>query len=151
MIRRAGTLVATVLAVDAVLHLCWSTGLTWPAPDATALSLAVLGFRVPFTPEVLVPLVVLLSTAALLVAGRARLGRAHRIGWLLQTGTVAVTVGLLLRASAGVVWVCGIGIRTGTAFYWLNLLGYTPLCLVLGVAAAAVAGYRVTGRPGKAS
>jgi pimeloyl-ACP methyl ester carboxylesterase len=146
MIHRAGTLVAAVLAVDSLAHLYWSTGLTWPAPDSRALSLAVLGFQVAFTPGVLLPLVALLFTAALVVGGRARLGRRHRLGWLLQAGTVAVTAGLLVRALAGLVWACGIGVRTDTAFYWLNLLVYTPACLVLGAAAAAVARYGANGR-----
>lgn len=146
MVRRAGTLVAAVLAVDGVAHAYWSTGLTWPAPDSRTLSLAVLGFQVPFTPGVLLPLTALLFAAALLVGGRARLGRRHRIGWLLQAGTVAVTAGLLVRALAGLVWACGIGVRTDTAFYWLNLFVYTPACLVLGAAAAAVARQEVNGR-----
>lgn len=147
LIRRAGTLVAAVLAIDGVAHLYWSTGLTWPASDSRALSLAVLGFSAPFTPGVLLPLAALLFTAALLAGGRARLGRRHRIGWLLQAGTVAVTAGLLVRALAGLVWACGIGVRTDTAFYWLNLFVYTPACLALGAAAAAVARHNANGRP----
>jgi 4,5:9,10-diseco-3-hydroxy-5,9,17-trioxoandrosta-1(10),2-diene-4-oate hydrolase len=145
--RRAGTLVAAVLAIDGAAHLYWSTGLRWPAHDSRSLSLAVLGFPVPFTPGILLPLAALLLTAALLVGGRARLGRRHRLGWLLQAGTVAVTAGLLVRALAGLVWACGIGVGTGTAFYRLNLLVYTPACLALGAAAAAVAGHEANGRP----
>ena len=146
MTRRAGMLVACVLAIDGLAHLYWSMGLTWPAPDARALSLAVLGFQVPFTPGVLLPLVAVLFTAALLVGGRARLGRRHRIGWLLQAGTVTVAAGLLVRALAGLVWACGVGVRTDTAFFWLNLLVYTPACLLLGAAAVAVARHGTNGR-----
>jgi 4,5:9,10-diseco-3-hydroxy-5,9,17-trioxoandrosta-1(10),2-diene-4-oate hydrolase len=146
LIRRAGKLVAGVLAVDGLAHVYWSTGLTWPASDSRALSFAVLGSPVPFTPGILLPLAATLFTAALLVAGRATLGRRHRIEWLLQAGTLAVTAGLLIRALAGLVWACGIGVRTDTAFYWLNLLAYTPVCLGLGAAALAVAGYEAKGR-----
>ena len=71
MTRRAGMLVACVLAIDGLAHLYWSMGLTWPAPDARALSLAVLGFQVPFTPGVLLPLVAVLFTAALALNGPA--------------------------------------------------------------------------------
>jgi 4,5:9,10-diseco-3-hydroxy-5,9,17-trioxoandrosta-1(10),2-diene-4-oate hydrolase len=146
-IRRAGTLVAAVLAVDGLAHLYWSTGLTWPAPDSRALSFAVLGFPVPFTPGILLPLAATLFAAALLVGGLARLGRVHRFGGLLQAGTVAVASGLLVRALAGLVWACGIGVRTDTAFYWLNLLLYTPACLGLAGAAVVLARHEAKGRP----
>lgn len=146
LIRRAGTLIAAVLAVDGLVHLYWSTGLTWPAADSRSLSFAVLGFPVPFTPGILLPLAATLFGAALLVRGRVTLGRRHRLGWLLQAGTVAVTAGLLIRALAGLVWACGIGVRTDTAFYWLNLFAYTPACLGLGVAAVTVVRYDAKGR-----
>jgi hypothetical protein len=146
MVRRAGTLLAAVLAADGATHVYWSTGLTWPAADSRALSLAVLGFQVPFTPRVLLPLAALLFTAALLVGGRTGLGRAHRAWWLLQAGTMAVIAGLLVRALAGLVWAFGVGMRTGTTFYLLNLLVYTPACLVLAAAAASVAWHEARGR-----
>lgn len=50
---RAAALVASVLTVDAVLHLYWTTGATWPAADDKSLSHAVLGTEVPFTPPTL--------------------------------------------------------------------------------------------------
>ncbi|MGI5228374.1 alpha/beta fold hydrolase [Actinoallomurus sp. CA-142502] len=145
-IRRAGTLIAAVLAVDGLAHMYWSTGLTWPAADSRTLSFAVLGFPVPFTPQILLPLAAALFGAALLVHGRVTLGRRHRLGWLPQAGTVAVAAGLLIRALAGLVWACGIGVRTGTAFYWLNLCAYTPACLGLGLAAVTVVRYDAKGR-----
>ncbi|MER5363201.1 DUF3995 domain-containing protein [Streptomyces sp. NPDC002785] len=139
----AAAAVATVLAADGLLHVLWSTGTTWPAHDARSLSYAVLGIDAPFTPPVVLPLAALLFTGAALVTARARLGRTHRLGRLLQAGTVAVACGTALRGLAGIAWACGL--RTGLdggagdTFHWLNLALYTPLCLVLAAAALRVA------------
>jgi hypothetical protein len=141
-VRRRAAFVAAVLAVDGAMHAYWATGSTWPARNARSLSYAVLGADVPFTLPVVLPLAVLLFTVAAAVYGRGRYGRAHRLGWVLHTATLAVAAGLLLRFLAGIGWAFGIG--AGGAFYWLNLLLYTPLCLVLGVAAVTVA--RADGR-----
>ncbi|MGW2082568.1 DUF3995 domain-containing protein [Streptomyces sp. NPDC001939] len=132
--RRAAALIASVLSCDGLLHLCWSTGSTWPARDVTSLSYAVLGADVPFTPPVLLPLATALFTASGVVVARARLDRPHA---LLRLGTWAVAAGLSLRGLAGIYWLFTKG--PGTAFYWLNLGAYTPLCAVLATAAVRVA------------
>ncbi|MEV0324484.1 DUF3995 domain-containing protein [Streptomyces sp. NPDC050658] len=137
---RAAALVASVLTADALLHLYWTTGATWPAADDSGLSQAVLGTDVPFTPPVLLPLVALLLTAAALVTAYAR-GPRHV---LLRLGTLAVTAGLTLRTLAGVYWL--FTKEPDTAFYWLNLGLYTPLCAVLAVAALRVARWKDTAR-----
>ena len=75
------------------------------------------------------------------------LARVHRHGMLghlipgplLQVGILAVAAGLLLRAVAGVGWVLGLAASQSKLFYRLNLLVYTPVCLVLFVAAVAAA------------
>ncbi|MGQ4389495.1 DUF3995 domain-containing protein [Streptomyces sp. SAS_270] len=130
--RRAATLLASVLTTDAALHLYWATGATWPAADEKSLSYAVLGMEAPFTPPVVLPLAALLTTASGIVVAQSR--RPHR---LLRLGTLAVAAGLSLRALAGVYWL--FAQHTGTAFYWLNLGLYTPLCAVLCAAALKVA------------
>ncbi|MFD9563861.1 DUF3995 domain-containing protein [Streptomyces sp. NPDC059994] len=137
---RAAALVASVLTVDAALHLYWTTGATWPAADDKSLSDAVLGTDVPFTPPILLPLVVLLITAAAFVLAHAR--RPHHL--LLRIATLAVAAGLSLRALAGIYWL--FAKETGTAFYWLNLILYTPLCAVLAVAALRVARWKDAAR-----
>ncbi|MFE6127434.1 DUF3995 domain-containing protein [Streptomyces sp. NPDC056437] len=130
---RAAVLVASVLTVDALFHLYWATGETWPAAGEGSLSRAVLGTDVPFTPPVLLPLVALLLTAAALVVAHSR-----RPGHpLLRLGTLAVAAGLSLRALAGIYWL--FAKETGTAFHWLNLVLYTPLCALLAWAALRVA------------
>ena len=137
---RAAALVASVLTADAVLHLYWTTGATWPAADDRSLSQAVLGTDVSFTPPILLPLVALLLTAAAFVLAHSR--RPRHL--LLRVGTLAVTVGLSLRALAGIYWLFAKG--TGTAFYWLNLALYTPLCAVLAIAALRVARWKDAAR-----
>ncbi|HEY5223885.1 MAG TPA: alpha/beta fold hydrolase [Microbacteriaceae bacterium] len=133
--------IASVLLCDATLHVYWALGLTWPAPNVWALSNAMLGFPVPFTPPILLPLIAILVAGCGLVLARSVLGREHRFGWLLQSGTVALTIGFTLRGVLGIVWVFGIGVQAGLAFFWLNLLLDTPLCLFL-----AVLSWRVTER-----
>lgn len=94
-----------------------------------------LGVVVPFTPPILLPLATVLLGAAGVVLARSRLGRS----WVSQLGTLAVAVGVSVRALAGVVWALGIGTEVGGTFYWLNLIVYTPLCVAVAVAALRVA------------
>ena len=140
----AGIVVAAVLAVDGFLHAYWATGQIWPAQDQLALIQAVLNSNKTrlLRPTVLAPLAGLLFLGALIV-----LALVHRHGMLghlipgplLQVGILAVAAGLLLRAVAGVGWVLGLAASQSKLFYRLNLLVYTPVCLVLFVAAVAAA------------
>ncbi|WP_406169226.1 DUF3995 domain-containing protein [Streptomyces sp. NBC_00996] len=129
---RAAALLASVLTTDALFHLYWATGSTWPAADEKSLSYGVLGTEAPFTPPVVLPLAALLLTASGIVVAQSR--RPHG---LLRLGTLAVAAGLSLRTLAGVYWL--FAQDTGTAFYRLNLGLYTPLCAVLCAAALKVA------------
>ncbi|WP_328900743.1 DUF3995 domain-containing protein [Streptomyces sp. NBC_00441] len=146
--RAAALTVAGVLTADGLLHVLWSTGSTWPAGDARALSYAVLGIDAPFTPPVVLPLAAVLFGGAALVTARARLGRTHRLGRLLQAGTLAVACGTALRGLAGIGW--AVGLRTGLdaasgdTFQLLNRALYTPLCLLLATAAVRVAAGKET-------
>jgi hypothetical protein len=132
----AGTAAAAVLAADAVLHLYWATGATWPGRDARAVSMALLAFEAPFTPPLLLPL-----AAALLVAAAALLAAVGRLrAPRLPVAAIVAAVGLaaLVRGALGVVWALGFGTQTWTPFYWLNLLLYTPLCLAVYLAVRVV-------------
>ncbi|MFD4482177.1 DUF3995 domain-containing protein [Streptomyces sp. NPDC058471] len=129
--QRAAVVLASVLTVDALFHLYWATGSTWPADDAESLSYAVLGTEAPFTPPVVLPLAVLLLAASGIVVAQSR--RPRR---LFRLGTLAVAGGLGLRTVAGLYWL--FAQDTGSAFYWLNLGLYTPLCALLGMAALRV-------------
>jgi Protein of unknown function (DUF3995) len=133
--RTKATLIAAVLTVDGVIHTYWATGAIWPARTPNSLSRAVLDIDGTFTPQVVLPLAALLWIASGLVIARSR-GRGGRLAAL---ATAAVCGGLALRGCAGLVWATGIGTSTGASFYWLNLLAYTPICLVLAPLAFSVA------------
>lgn len=140
--ERAGVLVGAFLVADALLNLYWATGSVWPAPDHTTLSLAVLNGNYSFAPPVTVPLGLFSLTGALIT-----LARVHRLGSLgqripralRQSGALVVAAALLLRGVVGLVWALGLGANPGTPFYRLNLLVYTPVCLVMFVAAVLAA------------
>ena len=84
----AAIAVASVLGLDALIHVYWLTGRVWPARDTRALSQAVLNADVPFTPRVLLPLVVILT-----IGGTAVLARAG----LVRTGLPSLGVGRICR------------------------------------------------------
>jgi hypothetical protein len=140
----AGIVVAVVLALDGFIHTYWATGQIWPAHNKLSLVQAVLNTSKmrAWRPAILVPLAGLLFGGALLV-----LARVHRLGMLgqlipdplLQAGILAVAAGLLLRGVAGVGWALGLAASKSKRFYQLNLLLYTPVCLVLFLAAVVVA------------
>ncbi|WP_085985673.1 alpha/beta fold hydrolase [Longispora albida] len=132
---RLGTAAGGVLAVDAVLHLVWATGITWPASDTRALSHALLGTSgAPFTPRVLLTLAAILLTGAACVVAASR----DRGGLIARLGALAVACGLLTRGLIGAGWAAGLGFGPGSAFYWLNLFVYVPLCLAAGIATLLV-------------
>jgi hypothetical protein len=129
--KRAAVVAAAVLGADALVHLYWTTGATWPAADARTASMAVLNFEAPFTPPLLLPLV-----AMLILAAAAVLADAGVIGRpiprpALRAITFAVAGAALARGVLGIVWAFGNGTDTWTPFYWLNVFLYTPACLVL--------------------
>jgi len=130
--RRAGRFAACVLGADAGLHVYWLTGATWPAADEHALSLAVLGFPVPFTARTLVPLALLLGVAAVaLWRGSGRIARLIAL---------AVALATAAQVPVRIAWAVGLGGSTaGPVFFWLNLVLYLPLCALVAVAAFRVA------------
>lgn len=138
----AGLLVAAVLAVDGLLHAYWATGHIWPARDPKTLSLAVLNFDISFaTPGVFA------LACALVLGSFTVLARVHALGVLgqfipaplLQLGLLVIAAGLLLRGLAGIVWMLGLIAAKSKLFYQLNLILYTPVCLLLFAAAMLVA------------
>ncbi|MDN5853551.1 MAG: alpha/beta fold hydrolase, partial [Actinomycetia bacterium] len=128
------------LAFDAVFHLYWATGATWPAADEFALSSAVLGFGASFAPSMVLPLAALLSLAA---ASALFCAREDGPGWLRRPARLvvaAVTAGASMRAALGVLWMVSALGYTPQPFYALNIALYTPMCLAL-----AWAGFRLLG------
>ncbi|MGW4163280.1 DUF3995 domain-containing protein [Streptomyces sp. NPDC004788] len=136
--RSKAAAIGAVLAADGLIHLYWATGRTWPVHSTPRLSQLVLNTQVPFTPQGLVPLAALLFSGATLVLARGGglPALARRLPAALpRWGSRAVAAGLLARGAVGLVWVTGAWADPADTFYWLNLLLYTPLCLLLGRAA----------------
>ncbi len=144
LIELAGILIAVVLAVDSLLHVYWAAGRIWPAPDQLTLCQAVLNSNKTrlFKPVVLIPLACMLFFGALLV-----LARVQRLGLLgqlipdlfLQWGIWVITAGFLLLGLTGILRALGLIKAKSKLYYKLNLMVYTPACLILFAAAAAVA------------
>ncbi|QBD75782.1 DUF3995 domain-containing protein [Ktedonosporobacter rubrisoli] len=144
LITLAGILVAVVLALDGLLHAFWATGQVWPAHDRLSLAQTVLNTNNErsFRTAVLVPLVCMLGLGTLLI-----LARIHQLGslgqlvpaWLLQISVLIIGAGLLLRGIAGLAWAFGLAPSRSKLFYKLNLVLYTPLCLLLFCAVALIA------------
>jgi hypothetical protein len=137
----AGILIAAVLTADGLLHAYWATGHIWPARNPKTLPLAVLNVEISFaTPGVFA------LACALLLGALAVLARVHVLGTLdqhipaslLQVGIIVVAAGLLLRGLAGLAWALGVLPAKSSLFYQLNLMLYTPVCLLLFAAAVVV-------------
>jgi hypothetical protein len=138
----AGVLIAVVLFLDGLLHIYWATGHIWPARNPKALSLAVLNIDISFaTPGVFALACALLLGACVVLARVHALGGPGRLipALLLQLGILAIAIGLLLRGLAGIVWILRPKISRSKLFYKLNLLAYTPVCLLLFAAAVFAA------------
>jgi hypothetical protein len=152
--KRAGTVVATALAADGLLHAYWAMGRHWPARDARSLAHAVLNADDPqvVRPGVLGPLAGILCLGALLAQARVqRLGRLGRLipDTVLQVGILVIAAGLLGRGVAGVRW--ALEGDVDTTFSRLNRSVYTPACLALCTAAMAAARAERTNRHGPVS
>jgi hypothetical protein len=140
----AGIVIAGVLVLDGLLHAYWAMGQTWPARTKLSLVQIVLNSNNvrAFRAVNLFPLAALLVYGGLLV-----LARVHQLGMLaelipdavLQLSFVGVATGLLVRAAAGIGWALGLAPARSKLFYRLNLLVYTPICLILFIAAVVVA------------
>lgn len=138
---RSGVILATVLMVDGLVHLYWATGSTWPAVDVKTLSHAVLNADVSFGPLVVIPLAFLLFIATIIVLAKIRfLGKFNNLipDRLLKFGLMVLSTGLFLRSLVGIIWVFGIGADPKTIFFWLNLFGYTPICIGLFIVSMLV-------------
>lgn len=137
--RKIAIAVAGALAAIGLLHVVWAFS-SWPLADRSSFADAVVG-----VPEADLPsrgltllVAVALVLAALLVAAQGN--AIGRLGpdWLFRLGTWAVAAVLLLRGLGGLVASALLNSGTET-FRQLDLVVYSPLCLLLAVGAAAVA------------
>jgi len=133
---RAGAVAGSAaLAALSALHLAWAAGATWPMSDTTELAEVVAGIdRMPGRG----PCLAVgggLAAAAAVVAG---VGGARAIARLAR---LAVAAGFLVRGTAGVTAQTRrlVSWTPGPRFVRLDRRYYGPLCLLIGVTAAATA------------
>lgn len=145
MRRTIATLATVTLAGIGVLHAVWAFS-PWPFDERATFSDAVVGVPVAEAPSAPMTLgvAVLLAAAAALVAVRGGLTRGVGPAWMWRWGTWTVAGVLLLRGLGGLL---ASALQLGTwaqsqTFQRLDLLVYSPLCLVLGGAVALVAAGR---------
>lgn len=130
----AGGTVAAAFLVIAVLHAYWALGGFWPGHDPESLARTVVGgppgMRFPGRAATW-------AVVAVLVAGAAVALAAARLVTLPAPDSLAPAAGLLGAAVLtvrGLVGFVDVRLRPGTAgsrFARLNVVLYSPLCLVL--------------------
>jgi len=125
------------------LHLVWAFS-SWPLPDRGRYAEVVVGVAESDLPGTGLTLSVaaLLAAAAVLVAGRGGALRLRGPAWIYRWGTATVAAVLMVRGLGGFVVSAGgfAGFGAGPDPYrqW-DLTVYSPLCVLLGAAAAVVA------------
>ncbi|HLZ56920.1 MAG TPA: DUF3995 domain-containing protein [Ktedonosporobacter sp.] len=140
--QRAGIVLAVFLAADGLANLYWAMGNTWPAPDAKSLTLAILNANVSTAPQITVPLACLSFCGALIALARVDcLGKFGQLipDPLLQLGILVIAAALLLRGGMGIGWSLGLVVVKTQLFYMLNLVAYTPICLLFFAVAVVAA------------
>jgi hypothetical protein len=125
---------AGTLAGIGAAHVAWAAGSSWPFGDRERLARAVDGVGADRFPSAAMSLGVagLLLTAAGLIAAHER-GRGGRVSRL---GTAGAAATLLGRGVVGLARPGLLPAGDAPPFARLNATLYSPLCLVLGAAAA---------------
>lgn len=135
----AGLLVA-VLAALSGLHVYWGVGGLWPASDPASLAATVVGTRGGVMPGLAPSLFVAacLVAVAAFVAWRAGWLPALLVpGWMWSLGFWGAAFVFAARGVAGFVPAI-FSYADGTPFQRLNLIFYSPLCLAIAAAMAAL-------------
>jgi hypothetical protein len=131
-----GSTAGAALAAAAAIHGLWATGSTWPAASTDELADLVVGRRPMPGPAACAVVAGALAVAAAtttLASTGTRAGSAPRT----RAAATVVSAALLARGIAGAVTdVCHIGEQTPEFRRWNRRL-YNPLCVTLGVLAAA--------------
>jgi hypothetical protein len=128
-------LAAIVLALLAALHAYWGSGGFWPGRDSESLARIVVGSP-PGTPApgpgpCWAVAVVLLGAMAVVLGAAGLLPLPVPAGWV-RGATLFGAAVLLLRGLLG--WGASLARRkTGTPYFRLNILLYSPLCLFLSL------------------
>lgn len=137
----AGAVASVGLALAGLLHCVWVFS-TWPLSSRDEYARVVVGVqdetRAP-SASLTLTVALLLLMASYLVAARSDLTPYGGPAWITGVGVWVIAVVLLIRGTGGLV-VSGFGLgNTPPEFARWDLRIYSPLCLILGVLAAACA------------
>jgi hypothetical protein len=140
MIQTVAAIAACLILIAvAALHIYWALGGYWPGEDEASLVAKCIGSGTKMPPVwmTLMVALALLIGAWLVLAGRGIL-RPPFPGWC-YTAALWVLFGVFaLRGSAGML-IGQTRDRKNTPFHRLNLLYYSPLCLVIAALIAVSA------------
>jgi Protein of unknown function (DUF3995) len=145
LVRALGDATSCALLGLGALHAAWGVGVTWPGSDSLSLARKVIGASTfPSSVDCFV-VAALLATASGFVVARTH--PTSRIGWVVPApisglGVSAVAVVLAARGALGWVGSAAKLLPTTAEFRRLNLLVYSPLCLLLAAGAFSVTGIR---------
>lgn len=137
---------AFILLIIALLHMLWGVDVYWPAKDETSLARAVVGAKgITQMPNVwacsFVVIALLIGTVIVLrlggVLGGGVIGMKALPLWVFQLAGLGLALVFLSRGIVGFTafWQA---ITPEEPFRTLNRQFYSPLCLALGVAIAAL-------------
>ncbi len=140
--RSAAGAAALLFLAAAGIHLYWATGGRWPGTDDASLARRVVGDTTSFpSPAATAVVACALAAAAVLVLARGGVLRLP-----LPRRAVAIATGVLVAAVAvrgllGVV-TSAVAVARGTQvpYFRLDLIAYSPLCLLLAVLTKAARG-----------
>lgn len=136
-----GVAIALFLTLSAIaaLHVYWAFGGLWPGATTKGLIDSVIGvpemqFMPPRWMTLVVAGLIFLGGVIALFAGDLL---PFRPRWMLQAATGVFTLVFLGRAAAGF-WIAYHGSKASEPFATNDLLLYSPLCLMIGGAFAAL-------------
>ncbi len=136
MVRITGLLLAVVFMILGLFHVYWAAGGSRGGQSAIPM---VNGERL-FTPSTSATLAIaaLLFLAMLIVLGRIGIWGANLPDWVFYVGTLGISLAFLIRAVGDFRYVGFFRSITDTDFAHLDKYLFTPLCLLIAIAALFV-------------
>ncbi|MEU7907391.1 molybdopterin-dependent oxidoreductase [Actinoplanes sp. NPDC049118] len=137
--RSAASLAALLFLATSAVHLYWAGGGRWPGTDEASLAQRVIGDSTRFpSPAATTVVACTLAAAALLLLTRSGVLRLPLPRRVVAIGVGAIVVAVAARGLLGGV-TSGVAVANGTRvpYFRLDLIAYSPLCLLLATLSAA--------------
>ncbi len=134
--RAGGVAAAGTLAGLGTLHAAWAAGASWPFADRASLAAAVDGVREEQFPSAPITFGVsaLLCGAAVTVLAHEQRWAGEPLSGVVRLGVRVIGTGLAARGLLGLLRPSLLPAGELPPFRRLNMLIYSPLCLLLGTA-----------------